>query len=103
MVLHSYINHISFSIMHIISKTSLKESYHNPPESITLYQAKSILKLWGHDTGHGHLTRWTKEDHLSLSNNHGSNGGGRGLNGKGKKGKARSIYGPSCDSLSTGT
>ena len=36
-VLHSYINHISFSIMHIISKTSLKESHHNPPKSTALY------------------------------------------------------------------
>lgn len=64
--------------------TSLKESHHNPPKSITLYRAKSILKLWGHDTKQGHQTRWTKEDHQSLSNNHGSNRGGRGLNGNAK-------------------
>ena len=72
--------------MHIISKDiELEESHHNPPESTTLYQGKSILKLWGQDIGQGHLTRWTKEDHLSLSNNHGSDGRGKGLNGKAKR------------------
>ena len=67
--------------MHIISQDiKLEESHQNPHESTTLYQAKSIFKLWGHDTGHGHLPKQRKEDHLSLSNNHGSDGGGRGLN-----------------------